>query len=523
MSKQVRTLIIAAVAVVVLGGLLAILLLVPALGGGTSSKASSTPSSDESITLVKKNQDADGKTIDDPVKKIVVKGKNGDYTIAPGEDGVLMSQAYKDLPVNTTNIDDLVSTLSFVSVTKKVIDAPDKPAEYGFDKPLATVTVTYHDDTEVTLEVGNQEPLKSGYYLRESGKTAIYLVAESFYTAVSRKPTDFIGTTLYSAPPIDEKKEGQATVTSVDFTGTLRKDQPLSLRLLEETDDITSLSSYLITKPYKRGTAENTAQTLLSGMTSLFASGVEKPYPDKADLKKYGLDTPYSVAKINLAIQATRTKGTSSTAPTSTGTTGSTDAEEETYYYNNRTHTVRLGGKNADGLYYAMVDDIPVVYLVSGDTAGWAETKYNDLVERTLFLTDITKVESISLTLDGKTTKFALTHYPDEDDNDKSLKVTVDGKQKDTPSFRTLYQVFLSVARNGETTEKPTGTPKIVFECRLTGQSEPAVLAKIYRTSATMYTCVMQDGDSYTIRTSQIDKLVREYTHFMNGEAVSAD
>lgn len=523
MSKQVRTLIIAAVAVVVLGGLLAVLLLVPALGGGSSSDPSSNPSSDESVTLVKKNLDADDKTIDDPVKKIVVKAANGTYTIAPDKDGVLMADAYQDLPVNATRIDDLVSTLAYVSAIKKVIDDPEKPADYGFDKPLATVTVTYHDDAVVTLEVGDQEPLKSGYYLRESGKTTIYLIAESFVEAVNQKPTAFIGTTLYAAPPIDEKKEGSAVLTSVDFTGTLRKGQPLSLRLLEEEDgEYTSLSNYLITKPFQRGTVENTAQTLLSGMTSLYAADVAKAYPTKADLKTYGLDDPYSVAKINLAIQATRSAGTTSGTASATGTTSGA-AEEETYYYNNRTHTVRLGGKDKDGFYYAMVDDIPVVYLVSGDAAAWAETKYNDLVERTLFLTDITKVESISLTLDGKTTKFALTHYPDEEDNDKSLKVTVDGKQMETPSFRTLYQVFLSVARYGETAEKPSGTPEIVFECRLKGQANPHVLAKIYRTTATQYTCVMQDGDMYTIRTSQIDKLVREYNHFMNGETVSAD
>ena len=39
-----------------------------------------------------------------------------------------------------------------------------KAADFGFDKPLVTGTVTYPDDTEYAFELGDETPLEDGYY-----------------------------------------------------------------------------------------------------------------------------------------------------------------------------------------------------------------------------------------------------------------------------------------------------------------------------------------------------------------------
>ena len=96
MSKQVRTLILAGVAVVALVALLLVLVfLLPGSGG---EDASSTAVSDTSVTVLDKSTDADGKTVDNPIKSIQITLRDETFTFSQNEDGDLVADPYKDLP-----------------------------------------------------------------------------------------------------------------------------------------------------------------------------------------------------------------------------------------------------------------------------------------------------------------------------------------------------------------------------------------------------------------------------------------
>ena len=138
MSKRTRTLILACVAVVALGGILTALLLIPPKESASSSEVSSDPS----ISLLDKSKGADDKTVDDPVKTMTVKLQGEEFTLVKNSDGDMVVEAYKDLPIGTSNIDYLISAVTTISASKK-LGAVENPADFGFDKPLATVNVTY--------------------------------------------------------------------------------------------------------------------------------------------------------------------------------------------------------------------------------------------------------------------------------------------------------------------------------------------------------------------------------------------
>ena len=181
MSKQLRTLLFAGIGIVALGAILAVLLLLPNRTG--EGDTSSTASSDPSISLVDKSKDAQGEAVEKPVKKVTVKispdeekkdedgnvlvvaRKGEEFEISPNEEEEMVVQLYKDLPVNTYLVESLTDSLAAISATKKVADKAENPADYGLDTPAVTATVVYHDDTEVTVELGNETPLKEGFYL----------------------------------------------------------------------------------------------------------------------------------------------------------------------------------------------------------------------------------------------------------------------------------------------------------------------------------------------------------------------
>ena len=556
MSKQVRTLIIVGAGILVLVALLLVLLLTPALGGGsTSSSASADNSStvDTSVSLLDKSKDADGKNVENPVKKAVVKTGDEEYTVAPNKDGQLTVQAYQDLPVNTTAIDSLVQTLATITATRKITDDPDLltgesaaaqqqasdsssaaavggDAAFGLDKPLSTVTVTYHDDTIAVFELGNLEPMETGYYFRESGKRPVYLVDTTFAGTLQLKSTAYIGTTLYAGPTVKEgDSSGQVVVRDLDLTGSIRKDQPVSIVLTSQTADAEKYqySSHLITKPYKRTVSASTDMTtLFSSFSSLTAGEALVPHPTKADLTKYGFGDPLSVAVFRLAVSTTKSSlaaanNSSSSAGTSSGTSEDDDKE---VIYGTEEHTVTIGGKNDDGNYYVMVNGIDVIYLVSSAGLSWAEVRYNDLVNPGMFLESIDNIDSIAFTIDGKTTTFKLEHVEGyESGSDEELNITAGGKKYSTSEFRGLYQVLMGLQRYGDADAKPTGSPALIIDVVPIKGKADRVTASLYKTSASSYTCVHADGDSYKVRGSTIENVVRQFENYLAGKPVSTD
>ena len=153
MSKQVRTLIIAGVAVLALIGLLlGLLFLLPEKGG----EESSTTTSSSTITVLDKSTDADGKTVSDPVSKVVIRRGDASYTVAPDEEGQLLVSGFEDLPVNTSALSTLTSNLATITASRKVADTSENAADYGLDKPQATAEVTYADGTTATVELGSE-------------------------------------------------------------------------------------------------------------------------------------------------------------------------------------------------------------------------------------------------------------------------------------------------------------------------------------------------------------------------------
>ena len=109
-------------------------------------------------------------------------------------------------------------------------------------------------------------------------------------------------------------------------------------------------------------------------MLSLYAIRAVKAHPTAAQLKEYGLDKPYSTAEITLCgavLKVHRRR------------------QDNRHFYNTTKHTVKLGKKDDEGNYYALVNDINAIYLVAPSSVPWAELKYDDIASEMLFLRDI--------------------------------------------------------------------------------------------------------------------------------------
>ena len=533
MSKQVRTLILAGVAVVALVALLLVLVfLLPGSGG---EDASSTAVSDTSVTVLDKSTDADGKTVDNPIKSIQITLRDETFTFSQNEDGDLVADPYKDLPINTSEISYLVSTLKTVTATKEISSNPESPSDYGFTGEFAApdssdasavsssvssaakaekavgltaqISVTYHDDSIHSFEVGRESPTKEGYYLREVGTT--------FASTISQPSTAYIGRNVVTAPTVKtDDDNGQAILREIELTGRVRT-SPLILRRSTADDNLNNSSNYVITKPYFRAANSSSAVvTALGTYTSVTASGVEKPYPTAEDLKRYGLDDPYSTAVFTLAVETTETSETSGESA-------------KTSYYNIQKHTIQLGNKNDNGEYYALVYNedqrIPVVYLFSASSVAWAEAQYDDVAETLLFLRNIDSLSNVILTAGGRETDFALEHFPDASEKDDQMKVTADGQQYDTDNFRNLYQVLMSIYRKGAAPAEPAGDPVLSIKLVPTTASDGVVELSIYKHDPNVFIVRFTTGETYAVNASEVNEAVKQLGNYLEGKDVKVN
>ncbi|MDD4545752.1 MAG: DUF4340 domain-containing protein, partial [Oscillospiraceae bacterium] len=485
MKKQVRTLIIITTTVLVLVALLlGLLFLLPK----DEDEVSSTipESSDPSVNLINKN------TVDQPVKKVIIKNDKEEFTIAHNDEKQFVVVGYEDLPINTTGIDSLTGSLANLTATRKISDDSSKEADFGLDKPRATATVTYHDDSVISIELGDEAAGDSGSYLRLGNEGEIYLVDSMFVSKLMQQSIVYIGTELIVPPEIKEGDENaQAVMRSMKLSGSFRTGNPLSFSLYENPDDIPLGSTgYFIKTPKIKGTNEAVSAIAQSSST-LSAAQAFIAHPTSAQKKQYGLDKPYSVCEMTLGVQTS--------APS-----GEEDDTITTKYYGTTEHIIRLGKKDKDGNYYAMVDEYNAIYLVPETSVPWVEVGYADIVEKTLFMISIGDVKSISVQANDKKTTFELTHFPDEEDRDKNMVVKVDGKTYSTPEYRSLYQIFISIMRYGETNEKPKGEPVAVFSLKPISKDDPSVTASFYKHSPSLYICKQEDGEIYTVKVNEV-------------------
>lgn len=508
MTKRTRSLLYSIIALAVVGGLLTgLLLLLPE----KDDNANDDPVADTSVVLFdKSNQD----TV--KLSSAVISLADGSYTIEMADNDLYTVKGYEDLPLDHTVLADAADSLLKVTAARLVLETTESPADFGFDETTATVSAAYSDGSAFAFEIGDLAPSGEGYYVREVGKNAVYLVDPTFCEAVACESTQYINRMPVIAPTAEESTD-TVVVRDVTLTGTVRP-QTVSFQVAEQPENPEEnlvISGYAIQKPYFHAVDSNSPLITYGTFSGLAASDVIALRPTAADLTTYGLSNPYSVCTVNLSLQrTTETKGDDG------------EVDTEISYHSTFNYTIKLGKTDKDGNYYGVVYAenklIPVVYLFKPSAvSAWAEAQYEDVADDMLYFQHITNLTSLSITDKGDTKTFALEHIADEEDTDKNLTVTANGKTYSTPDFRTLYSSLLGLYRVGATDETPTGTPILTIQFTPMKQHGSATTVRVYEYTAGYCVAVHNSGEKHLLNAKDVQSLQNKYQKFLAGESIS--
>ncbi len=416
LTKRQRSMLLAGIALLAAILVIVLLLIIPDSKGTDESSSSSGTSQVELIPLVEATaenlkkvevvNDAGGYTA--LIEKVTKDGKDS-YTIAIEELGDISA-------LNTSNINSLSSRLTSIKATQLISEDASRKGEFGLDKPQATVKYTFADGSGATVEIGAEAPDGAGYYMLHDGR--IYLAQTNMGLIFLQDYRYFVDMTITMAVDLE-----QYAVTFAGFKlgGTLR---PEEIDISYDPDAGTRSEYVLVNSSYRMtcGELEKTVRSSIidnyfKTVLNLTATEVVAIEPDEAELKKYGLDEPYSTVEFSLF----------------------TDSENK----ESVSYTLRFS-EPKDGSCYVMHDDVDVIYKIDTAEKTMLDVSFNDMVDNMTLLPYITKLSRIVYKTPEKEYVFDLDNFIN-DEGKEDLTVTCDGKTLNTDYFRTFYGTTIGI------------------------------------------------------------------------------
>lgn len=468
------------------------------------------------ITLLDKTGDEQNKSA--AMKQIDIQNTDESYTIRYDDASKLYRiVGYEDIYLNTEMLLTLRTHAETIEAIEQVKDASNLAA-FGLEKPQATATVTYTDDSTARLFIGDATPSENGYYGRLEGTDGVYIFEPDTVSLFRFRSTAYAYTALSAPPSVKaDDKNGKALLKEVTFSGTAHP-TPLVIRrsYYNDSEELTYFS-YVITSPYTRCTTDQVSGSL-SQVQAIVADQALILHPTAADKEKMGFNKPLIDLKLTMAVETEEESETNTDITVDTPTASKNDTPK--IYYNSVDYHIIVGSLDENGNYITMVEGTDAIFLVNKASYGYLfDRTYQNSVNSFLFLKNIEQLSRLSITLNGTVYDFNLTHYPDKEEADDKLTITVGDKTYPTDDFRELYQLLMSLSRYGTADKEPT--TKVPLEIALYNSDGKLYLgAKYYDTSGSLCTVETNEGELFTTRWSDIIFFMQQVENYLNGRDV---
>ena len=379
--KWRNLIIMALVAVLLIGGYIFAVNYSPSQTGSDNPSAPSK----ESIVVFE--------TESDSVTKIVFDNETPFALLKNGENWGI---AGKSVNIEQSAAKMIAVSASYILASDEIGKA-ENLADYGFDKPTATLTV-YHNNELEKFILGSSTPTGGYYYLMAEGKNAVYTV--SSYTA-----------DLFFKSPSAVR---DLTVTAFELTDIL---------------------GFEINAP---------DETLKVDYASL-GEGVENPY---STLSVWDISSPYYhdaenqkvVEKLvkpvsSIVAESIMEDGLSSTSKYNLNTTVTVKTPDKDY-------VLKVGEKDGKGYVYSK--DKNIVYSVNPQNIAFAKVRADSIVQKTLVLPMLTDIQSVAVAVDNVSAMLSL-----KAESDTVTKYYIDGKFAEEKAFKSMYQKIMGLSLDG--------------------------------------------------------------------------
>jgi hypothetical protein len=429
------------------------------------------------------------------ISKIHVENLSGTYDVTSytpvDEDGNSDTTeytlvGYEDFELKTGAPDEIANDAAALDFTKVISLDGKNSSDYGFDEPVATVTVTYSDDTEAIIVVGADAVQGAGTYVKFGTSDTIYLVETDAVDAFSYSLTDLISLTINDSASDTDSSQASSIVLSGSHLSK-------QIEIVPNTNENNS-ASYMITTPVE-GFASETGSSLVEGaIRGLYADSVKMLNPSSDQLSKLGLSTPYAEVK---AVYSDITVDLISSEPDSEG----------------NVCIMEKGGK--------------VVYQMASANLPWVTITFDDMLNEYVLYPKMTALSSMTVNDGSKTYSYSLsstTSTTTDDSGSETTSTTTTVNYGDSEIelgyFSTFYQNIAMITRADSDTESFGSSP--VFSVTYSYESGGSDTVAYYNTGDNRYLAVVNGTAVGHVYKSGINKLINQSATIANNEQVDS-
>lgn len=303
-------------------------------------------------------------------------------------------------------------------------------ADFGLDKPRATVKVTYTDNTSAVFRVGNEADGGVGTYAALGDDNNVFLVANDAVDSFLYSVLDMIS---YEITPKAESVENDS-FSVIEISGSHYSDP---ITLVPNTEEAFK-ASYKLTKPYEMF-ADNVEGNDISGsIRDLYAESVVCVNPSDGQLSSFGVKDPY--AKVHAVYPDTEI-------------------------------TLCCSAPGDDGLVNLYNPDKGIIYTMHHSSLGWAQTSIDKLLPKTVVELNKDVIAKIVVTSGGKEYAIDLSHSTENAINENgdeeqvaAMEAKMDGKKIPEENFLVFFQNFNAMNNLGSVSK---AGDKIVYQWKI--------------------------------------------------------
>lgn len=478
MKKQLRNIIISFCVVVLL--VAGIIVGNKVIKKTTTSSSSGSESSSSLTISVFKTTSAD-------ITAVHVKNSNGEYTIHQA-DSKFTLDGIKTSILSQDSLSSAVTAAADIEATKLIEKGSTSLDKYGLDNAEEYIGITAGGKT-VTINVGDETPLKDGRYINVKGSSDVYKIDTTVISSFEDTAQEYVNLSICG---IDST--ALTNITDLEFGGSSRA-KPIVL--VEDTSAASSSSAasttssdsttptYTMQSPSDYPVDSDKTTSVLTTLESLSASGVISLDVSDANLQKYGLKDPqYTFSATNKGSKMTLDFGTP--------------------YDDGGTTYLPL-----------VLEGTPVIYKISSSSVTFYNYQLTDICSSLLFLKNIDTVKSVTVTKGSESYAVNMTGTGD------NLAGTCGSTKLLADNIRKFYEAFIGISFEGAAEKPANGSiyAKVVVTYRDTSKAATTI-EFISIDSRRSFWSIDGKGDFYVLNSS-IDNLLAKTKELAAGKTLS--
>ena len=457
--------------------------------------ADSGTSSDTSVSIT------DYET--DDISTLTISNESGEYTINRLGKEKWGIDSIPEALANSSSYSNAMSSAGGMSAKQVVEEDAADLAKYGFDKPTATIKMTFKDNKadDITCLVGIKYEGENSWYVKTDKSNTVYLVSNSGVSFAMNDELSYVNkSTLVASYDSENDTVNRVRVERKD----LEKDIVLD-KLPEETEKEFSSTYVAYAMSSHNGILadDELDQKVVYGLYGISASGVFAVSPTDEQKKQAGLDDPDCTVTM-VSNEDTVTKLTIGSAVYTVTKNDETGEEIKT-----------ITG------YYGMLSDKDAIYVFSPDDLPWLTVTPENILYK-LFLTPyIYYLDGVTIyDSDRKAYDFKITGDAD------NSSFSYDGKEVDSAKFKAFYQYLLSAYAEQIYLDDLTDDNKfiagITYDHREEGKENDVV--EFYSSESDRTCIIVVNGDvRYKVRQVYATRLLENLNALLSGGEIVSE